>query len=129
MFKYIVLIISLLFFGCTTSNKKISKHENHYNNIFCSNIGGDREVRHYYNNHNYILVDCETSDYVYEGGKDKESSLDSIQQAVFFSILTKKKPAVVIFNTDRKLGKYEYRIREVAKKLNIKFILIEASQM
>ena len=41
-------------------------------------------------------VDCETGTMVYEGGLDKRSSLDSVQQALFFSHVTGKRPAVVI---------------------------------
>ena len=83
-------------------------------------------MRHYYsydNKKSYIIVDCETDTEVWEGGLDKQSSLDSIQQAIFFSILTGKRPAVIIYNTDKKLGTYEYRIGQVAKQLNIKFTI------
>ena len=88
---------------------------------FCASIGGVEEVRHNYPG-GYVKVDCETSKYVIEAGLDKRSSLDSIQQAVFFSILTGKKPVIVIYDTDKKDGKYEYRIKSVADKLGIIFI-------
>ena len=39
-----------------------------------------------------IRIDIVTDEYVIEGGKDKRSSLDSIQQAVFASTLADKKP-------------------------------------
>lgn len=57
-----------------------------------------------------IRIDIETDDYVIEGCKDKRSSLDRVQQAVFASILSGKKPAVAIYDTDGKWGKYEHRI-------------------
>ena len=41
-------------------------------------------------------VDCETGTMVYEGGLDKRSSLDSVQQALFFSHVTDKRAAAVI---------------------------------
>ena len=124
--KYLYLFpISIIFFSCSATKVGTEHNESYYNDIFCNKVKGEREVRHYYSGGSYILVDCETYEYVYEGGKDKRSSLDSIQQAVFSSILTGKKPAVVIFNTDNKIGKYEYRIKSVADKLNIKFILEE----
>ena len=44
------------------------------------------------------VVDCETDDTVYEGGLDKRSSLDSVQQAIFSTHITVKKPTVVIYN-------------------------------
>ena len=49
------------------------------------------EVRHdytYLGGQSYVVVDCETEDTVYEGGLDKRSSLDSVQQALFFAFLT-----------------------------------------
>ena len=57
-----------------------------------------------------------------EGGKDKRSSLDSIQQVVFASILANKKPAVAIYDTDGMWGKYEHRVWAAAKDLGVKFI-------
>ena len=48
---------------------------------------GDPETRHGYTNasgRSYAQVDCETNTTVYEGGLDKRSSLDSLQQALLF---------------------------------------------
>ena len=53
---------------------------------------------------------------VYEGGLDKRSSLDSIQQALFASYITGKRPAVVIYDTDRREGRIEYQIRTVCQQ-------------
>ena len=54
-------------------------------------------------------VDCEIGTMVYEGGLDKRSSLDSVQQALFFSHVTGKRPVVVIYDTDGREGRFEYR--------------------
>ena len=53
---------------------------------------------------------------VYEGGLDKRSSLDSVQQALFYSHVTGKRPAVVIYDTDGREGRFEYRIRIACRK-------------
>ena len=53
---------------------------------------------------------------VYDGGLDKRSSLDSLQQALFFSVLTGKQPEVVIYDTDGQEGQFEYRIRTACQK-------------
>ena len=50
-----------------------------------------------------------TNKYVIEGGLDKRSSLDSIQQAVFASTLSSKESAVAVYDTDGFWGKYEQR--------------------
>ena len=69
-----------------------------------------------------IRVDVVTDDYVIEGGLDKRSSLDSIQQAVFASTIADRKPAVAIYDTDGVWGKYEHRIWVAAKELGVRFI-------
>ena len=98
-----------------------------YNKIYCDLIGGKTEVRHAYTTDageaGYIIVDCETATEVIEGGLDKRSSLDSIQQALFFGYLTGKKPVVVIYDTDGIEGKIEYRLRIVTKLTGIAFTI------
>ena len=100
--------------------------ENAYNAAFCANVGGETETRHYYDyptGRSYVRVDCETSDTVYECGLDnKRSSLDSGQQALFFAHVTDKKPAVVIYDTDGKIGQYEHRINIACEKARIEFL-------
>ena len=63
-----------------------------------------------------------TDEYVIEGGLDKRSSLNSIQQAVFASTIVDRKPAVAIYDTDGVWGKYEHRIWVAAKELGVRFI-------
>ena len=98
--------------------------EDFYNDRFCGKVGGERDVRHAYRyptGESFVSIDCETSDTVYEGGLDKRSSLDSVQQALFASRLTGKKPAVVIYDTDGKMGRYEYRIKAACEKAGVTF--------
>ena len=68
------------------------------------------ETRHtctYDGSSSFVKVDCEAGTTVYEGGPDKRSSLDSLQQALFFSALTGKQSAVVIYDADGKNGWFE----------------------
>ncbi len=98
--------------------------ENDYNRRFCTTVNGETETRHGYTSaggRNYVKVDCETGTMVYEGGLDKSSSLDSVQQALFFSHLTGKQPAVVIYDTDGKEGRFEYRIRTASQKAGVRY--------
>jgi hypothetical protein len=129
LFLILLYILISVFFSWKNKPEEFSvnKNEDYYNNIFCDSLNGKRETKHYYKystKQSFIKIDCETESYVYEGGLDKRSSLDSIQQAMFFSILTNKKPAIVVFDTDNIYGKYEYRLKAVADKLKIKFIRI-----
>ena len=58
---------------------------------------------------------------VYEGELDKRSSSDSLQQALFFSHMIGKAPAVVIYDTDGREGRFEYRIRTACEKAGVRY--------
>ena len=96
-----------------------SASEDDYNRWFCTRVNGETATRHGYTSaggRRYVEVDCETGTMVYEGGLDKRSSLDSVQQALFFSHVTGKRPAVVMYDTDGREGRFEYRIRVACRK-------------
>ena len=98
--------------------------EDTYNRRFCAAVGGVTETRltyTYEGGSSYVKVDCETDTTVYEGGLDKRSSLDSLQQALFFSVVTGKAPAVVIYDTDGREGRFEYRIRTACEKAGVHY--------
>ena len=104
------------------SSTRKTASEDEYNRRFCAAVGGVTETRHTYtyeHGSSYVKVDCETDTTVYEGGLDKRSSLDSLQQALFFSVLTGKRPAVVIYDTDGKEGRFEYRIKVACRKAGV----------
>ena len=112
-------------------------NEDFYNLRLANHLGGRTEVTY---NYDYnisgsapriasIRIDIVTDEYVIEGGLDKRSSLDSIQQAVFASTLTGKKPAVAIYDTNGSWGKYEHRIYSSAKKLGIKFFWVSGNKI
>ena len=102
---------------------KTNEREKIFNRSFARYLGGKTEVRLNYktkNNENgYVLIDIITNDYVIEGGLDKRSSLDSLQQAIFASTLTGKKPAIALYDTDQKIGKIEHRIMEASKVVGV----------
>jgi len=94
------------------------------NKWFCNSIGGQTETRHFYTyagGRSHISVDCETANMVYEGGLDKRSSLDSVQQALFAGYVTGKRPAVVIYNTDGREGRFEYRIKTACQQIGLRY--------
>lgn len=101
-----------------------SAPEDAYNRRFCAAVGGVTETRHTYTyegGNSYVKVDCETGTTVYEGGLDKRSSLDSLQQTLFFNALTGKTPAVVIFDTYGKEQNIKAAVRVVIRTLNDSF--------
>lgn len=104
--------------------------EDYYNDQFCARVHGEREIRHeftYEGGRGYIVVDCETEYTVYEGGLDKRSSLDSVQQALFAAEVTGKSPAIAIYDTDGKLGSYEHRIGKAARRAAVMFTRVNVS--
>ena len=109
---------------------KSTMTEDFFNMRLAQKLGGRNETTHHYffgldgqnQRSSSIRIDVETENFVIEGGKDTRNSLDSIQQAVFASTVTGKKPAVAIYDTDGVWGKYEHRIWTVSKSLNIRFI-------
>ena len=108
--------------SCSSTRSTVSEGE--YNRRFCAAVGGVTETRHNYihaGGSSYVRVDCETERMVYEGGLDKRSSLDSLQQALFFSHLTGKQPAVAIYDTDGREGRFEYRIRTACEKAEVHY--------
>ena len=104
-------------------NKSLS--EDQYNDALANKVNALRETQHNYTTaqgeRSFIRVDLETPYHVVEGGLDKRSSLDSIQQALFAAHLTGKKPIVVIFDTDETEGRFEFRIRIAAEKAGVRF--------
>ena len=95
------------------------------NQAYCASIGGVIETKHSFTLPNgkkhHVYIDCETDEEVIEAGIDKRSSLDSVQQALFFASLTNKKPVVVIFDTDGVMGVYEYRIMMACNMVGVGF--------
>ncbi len=124
--------------GKTSKSGKISiGNEDFFNLRLANYLGGKTEVTYNYDYNingksprlGSIRIDIVTDQYVIEGGLDKRSSLDSIQQAVFASTLTGKKPAVAIYDTNGSWGKYEHRIYSTAKELGIKFFWVSRDQV
>ena len=106
------------------SAPRTTASEDDYNRWFCTRVNGETATRHGYTSaggRGYVEVDCETGTMVYEGGLDKRSSLDSVQQALFFSHVTGKRPAVVIYDTDGREGRFEYRIRVACRKAGVRY--------
>ena len=113
MAKCIIGFLCFFIMNVACAQTKINESE--YNKNYCDSIGGKAHVRHDYmtdaGEQGYIIIDCETAYEVIEAGFDRPSSLDSIQQALFFSFLTGKKPVIVIYDSDGIEGKIEYRIK------------------
>lgn len=116
---------------CLADDKPVRELD--LNARYCASIGGQTEVRYEYifngGERAHVIADCETDGWVYEMGLDKRSSLDSIQQVLFFNHLTRKRTAVVIFDTDGVEGKFETQIRHACEYAQIKYISVRADNL
>ena len=129
MFKLTLVITSaLILMSCTLT---MAQNEDDFNDLLCRTISGEREVRHYYTygdgQQSYVVVDCETDEFVIEGGLDGRGSLDSLQQALFFRELTGKMPAVAIYDSDGEVGRFEHRIQAACEAAGVLFLNLDMS--
>ena len=92
--------------------------------------GSAAEERHYFDIQGikrYVRVDCETETHVIEIGLDgKDSSRDSVHQALFAAHLAKGKiPAVIMIDRSgddgRYEGRFEYEMRQVTGMLGMAY--------
>lgn len=111
-------------------SRKIER-EDFYSSNYAINIGAETEKREKFQTDkgetSYVNIDLVTDDYVIEAGLDKRTSLDSVQQALFAHYLTKKKPVVIIYNTDNGEGVCEYRIRKASEEAGVKYCSVDVS--
>ena len=129
------LLLASLLAACAATNTFFDEafaDEASLNAAFARSIGGQTEVTHVYTvqgRRHTVRVDIETDSHVIEGGLDKRSSLDSVQQAVFAAKISGKKPKIVIYDHDGTEGQFEYRIRIAANSLGVAFERIPVSRL
>ena len=131
------LLFASLLAACAATNTFFDEafadeDEASLNAAFARSIGGQTEVTHVYTvqgRRHTVRVDIETDSHVIEGGLDKRSSLDSVQQAVFAAKISGKKPKIVIYDHDGTEGQFEYRIRIAANSLGVAFERIPVSRL
>ena len=114
------------------SSKRVKRDEDYYNKLLASSLNARAETKYNYrwaNGNSFVRVDVETDEFVIEGGLDKRSSLDSVQQALFAASLTGKKPAIVIYDTDGVEGRYEFRVERAAKNAGVMFRRLSEQQI
>ena len=136
-------LLSLLFISCCfvflsangcsaqrIKSKSKPKYENYYNTKYAEQIGGKTKgVKLYYEYYDGdklvkkpVIPDIVTDTQIIEAGIDnKRGSLDSVQQVLFFSSLTGKKPVVVIYDTDGVKGPYEFRIEQACEEAGVEY--------
>ena len=109
-------------------------NERHYNRLLAHCLQGEAESKIAYRlNHikRIVRADVETEKYVIEAGLDYyRSTLDSVQQVLFFLIhRPQKQPVIIIYDTDNKEGTIEHQIRLVCQRLGITFKRVSAYEL
>lgn len=123
--------------SASSGSSSSSLGESYYNSQLAAHLGGRTEVTIDFTyglqgntpRQASVRIDIVTDQFAIEGGLDKRSSLDSIQQAVFAASQLGLKPAVAIYDTDGSWGKYEHRIWTVAKELGVKYFWVSNNQI
>ena len=115
------LSLTLLFFSACSHTKLPKKHnERYYQTQLCKKLGGKME---------YVLsdrtrVDCLTKTYAIEVDFGKKWA-EGIGQALFYSEMTGKKPAVGLIVDKNKEQRYLKRLYKVSEPYGIKVFEIK----
>jgi hypothetical protein len=116
----ILLLIPLLFIGCSTTAKKYNEH--YYQTKLCNELDGKME---------FVLkdrtrVDCLTDEYAIEVDFAKKWA-ESIGQSLFYAEMTGKEPYVALIVGEDE-NRYLKRLYQVTKKFNIKVLIIKKEE-
>ena len=133
----VVTLVSIIVIEVPVPKARSGVNESAFNRALAKHLGGSTEKELTFRftdsfgkaERGKVRIDIVTSNEVIEGGLDKRSSLDSIQQAIFASELTGKEPAVAIYDSDGNWGKIEHRVQTVAKSLGVKLYWVSEGKV
>lgn len=121
VFLVITFFFSLMNFNNDETEKSFKKNERYYQEILCNDLQGKVEV---------VLedksrVDCLTDEFAIEVDWANKWS-QGVGQAMYYALMTDKKPAIGIIMSQSKSDKRHYeRLMLVAEELNIYLIRIK----
>ncbi|MCV2876570.1 hypothetical protein OE810_09925 [Rhodobacteraceae bacterium XHP0102] len=98
--------------------------------IICTMLlGGTPELRVPYalaDSAHHVFVDCVTDTHAIEIGlDDRRSSLDSLQQALFYAALLERQPMVILVDTDGREDATEYQVETAARTTGVEYRVID----
>ncbi len=114
MYKYIIFFIF-----CLLLHAKHLHKEKVYQEIFCNKVHGKMEYRLYEGSR----VDCLTNTYAFEVDFGRKA-FESIGQALYYAMMTGKKPGIVLIQETRRDNRYIGKIKRLAKKYGIAVFVI-----
>ncbi len=118
MKQIIVLILSLLSLGCTSSRQHINQDHHHperyYQNQWCNKVGGLQE----YHLEDGTRVDCLTETHAVEFDFAKKWA-ESIGQALYYADMTGKRPGVVLIMEQPGDDRFKARLKRISDRYGI----------
>ena len=111
-----LLFFTLIF---AFANAKHLHKERMYQEIFCSKVHGQLEYRL----PDRTRVDCLTSTYAFEVDFGRKA-FEAIGQALYYSMMTGKKPGIVLIQETKSDNRYIGRIKKLAKDYGISIFII-----
>ena len=92
-------------------------------------VGGEAKLRLPYslnNSAHYVRVDCVRDIHAIEIGLDDcRSSLDSLQQALFYGALLDRAPMVILVDTDGREDPTEFQVETAARATGVAYRVID----
>ena len=126
IWKAIVWLFALIFTSSVIAatvdkpNKDGFYHEDYYNMKYCNMLGGEFDSRHKVTGATNVRVDCETSEYAYEG-EWATKSYEAVGQSLWYALVTGKKPGILFYLKSPKHTKYVERAKRTLDSLGIDY--------
>jgi hypothetical protein len=117
--KTIILIAALLVQGL------VAKHlhrEKVYQRAFCDRVHGRMEYRL----RDGTRVDCQTATYSFEVDFGRHA-FESVGQALYYALMTGKRPGIVLIRETRKDDRYIGRVKRLAARYGIYLFVIDTA--
>ena len=117
-----ISLLTTLVFACIIPvQAKIKYHEKYYQDMWCIQNDGIQEFKV---KDESIRIDCQTEEYSLEVDFAKKF-YEAIGQSLYYSILTGKKPAVLLILEKKSDELYLKRLNIVSDKYNIKVFTVK----
>ncbi|BCD59608.1 hypothetical protein NitYY0814_C0359 [Nitratiruptor sp. YY08-14] len=111
--------LSIILILLSSLHAKHLHKEKVYQKIFCNKVHGQMEYRL----PDRSRVDCLTSNYAFEVDFGRKA-FESVGQALYYAMMTGKKPGIVLIQETRRDNRYIGKIKRLAKKYGIAVFVI-----
>ena len=117
--KAVKIITAMLLFSISVFARHVN-HESYYQRAFCEKVHGQLEYRL----DDGTRVDCLTKTYAFEVDFGHKA-FESVGQALYYAMMTGKRPGIVLIRETRRDDRYIGRIKPLAEKYGIYLFVID----